>query len=154
MWGLTSPVTGATQTGFTSPTYTLAVDTPPAANAKQSVVTALGGTQAGVTVHSVGSPFTIACFRPVSFRYLGTPNPVTGVIANVPNNTYKVITRKGVIPLAGQPTRVASITSIIEVPAGSDVASPSELRGMFSAHIGSLAQQSAGLGDTAINGVL
>lgn len=47
---LSSPVTGGAQTGFTSPTYTLTADTPPAGSGgKQYAATALGGTQAGVT---------------------------------------------------------------------------------------------------------
>lgn len=48
---LTTPVTGAAQTGLTSPTYTHVVDTPPNAYTKQYAVTALGGTQTGVDVH-------------------------------------------------------------------------------------------------------
>lgn len=41
---LTTPLTGAAQTGFTAPTYTLTLDVNPAQNAKQWAVTALGGT--------------------------------------------------------------------------------------------------------------
>lgn len=55
---LTSPITGAAQTGFTSPTYTLTSDLAPDNNGKQVAVTALGGTQVGVTTHSVAAPFT------------------------------------------------------------------------------------------------
>jgi len=40
-FALSSPVTGAAQTGLTSPTYTVTADTPPDANAKQYAVTAL-----------------------------------------------------------------------------------------------------------------
>lgn len=147
-------ITGGAQTGFTSPTYTMTVDTPPDVNAKQSVVTALGGTQAGVSVHSVGSPFTLAVFRPKVLRTLGPSNPVTGVVSNVPVNTYKVITRKGVIPLAGQAPRTSIITSVLDIPAGTDTANPAELRAAISAHIGLLSSISAGLGDTTVNGVL
>jgi len=69
-FNLTSPVTGASQTGFTAPTYTLTVDTAPDVNAKQWAVTALGGTQAGVSSHSVASPFTVTMFRPKVLRLL------------------------------------------------------------------------------------
>lgn len=55
---LTTPVTGQPQTGFTSPTFTIAADTPPAVNAKQYVITALGGTQTGASASLVSSPFT------------------------------------------------------------------------------------------------
>lgn len=151
---LTSPVTGAAQTGLASPTFTLTSDTAPDANGKQYAVTALGGTQTGVVAHSVGSPFTITFWRQKVLRVLGTPNPNTGVIANVANNTYKLITRKGVIPLAGQPTRVMNITTTIDVPAGSDTTDSEDIRAGLSAHIGSLWQASSGLGDTLINGVM
>jgi hypothetical protein len=151
---VTSPITGAAQTGLTTPTYTLTTDTPPSNNGKQWAVTALGGTQTGVSAHSVASPFTVSCFRPANFKALGKANPVTGLISNVPNNTYKVITRKGVLPLSGQPYRTMLITTVIEVPAGSDLASPAEIRAALSAHLGALSQQSAGIGDTSVSGII
>lgn len=153
-FSLTSPVTGTAQTGLTSPTYTHVTDIAPDINGKQVAVTALGGTQTGVTAHSVASPFTTTFFRPKVFRSLGKANPVTGVIADVPMNTYKVVTRKGVLPLAGQPYRTMLITSIIEVPAGSDTADSANVRAALSMHIGSLSQQSSGIGDTSVSGIV
>lgn len=152
---LTSPVTGSAQTGLTSPTYTLTLDTAPDINGKQWAVTALGGTQTGVAAHSVASPFTITFWRPKLLRMLGVPNPVTGVLAlnQVPNNVYRLVTRKGVIPLAGQAARVAAIETVVTVPAGSDTADAEDLRAAVSAHIGALNQVSAGFGDTLTTGV-
>jgi hypothetical protein len=150
----TSPVTGGTQTGLTSPTYTIAADTPPANNAKQYYVSALGGTQTGVLAHSVAAPFTMAMFKPQAFKYLQPLNPVTGVLKSVPVNTYKVITRKGVLPLAGQSYKNALITTSLDIPAGSDIADPLSLKAAISAHIGLLTQISDGIGQTATNGVL
>lgn len=150
-----TPITGQPQTGFTSPTYTTTTDTAPAGNpGKQVAVTALGGTQSGVTVHSVASPFTLNFTRPSNLRVLGNPNPVTGVITQVPTNTYKLITRKGVLPLSGQPYKTMVVTTTIDVPAGSDTADAPNIRAALSAHFGSLVQQSAGFGDLTINGVL
>lgn len=151
---VTSPITGGAQTGFTSPTYTLTSDLAPDNNGKQNAVTALGGTQAGVTAHSVASPFTITAIRPKSLRTLGSPNPVTGVISNVPRNVYKIITRKGVLPLAGQPYTNLLVTTVIEVPAGADLADAANIRAALSAHIGALTQQSAGIGDTSVSGII
>lgn len=151
---VTSPVTGAAETGFTAPTYTHVADQAPDVNAKQIAVTALGGTQAGVIVHSVAAPFTSAVWRPKTFKVLPKTNPVTGQLSSVPMNTYKVITRKGALPLAGQPYAIARITTIIEIPAGADTADPANLKAMQSLHIGVLNQVSAGLGDTTIAGVL
>lgn len=151
----TSPITGAAQTGFTAPTYTVIADTAPSGNpGKQVAVSATGGTQAGVTTHSVASPFTLNFTRPANLRVLGNPNPVTGVIANVPTNTYKLITRKGVTVLAGQPYKVMTMQTVTDVPAGADTADAPNVRACYSAHIGGLQQQSAGAGDLAINGVL
>jgi hypothetical protein len=152
---VTSPITGGAQTGFTSPTYTVVADVAPPGNpGEQSAVTALGGTQTGVNAHSIACPFTINFTRPANPKVLGTPNPVTGVVSNIPTNTYKVIVRKGVLPLTGQPFKVMNLTLTADVPAGSDVADPANIRAAYSAMIGVLQQQSAGLGDLAINGVL
>lgn len=153
-WSLTSPITGAAQTNFTSPTYTHIADQSPDTNAKQVAVSALGGTQAGVTAHSVASPFTITMFRPKTFQALQPVDPVTGQIKKVPYNTYKIITRKGVLPLTGQAFKNMVVTTVIEVPAGADTADFANVRAALSAHIGALSQQSAGVGDTAVNGVL
>jgi hypothetical protein len=151
----TSPITGQPQTGFIAPTYTTITDTAPANTpGKQVAVSALGGTQVGATVHSVASPFTLNFTRPSNLRVLGNPNPVTGVITQVPTNTYKLITRKGVLPLAGQPYKVMVVTTTADVPAGADTADAANIRAAFSAHFGALVQQSAGFGDLAINGVL
>lgn len=147
-------VTGAAQNGLTSPTYTTTVDTPPDMNSKQVAITALGGTQAGVDAHSVSRPFTLTVTRPKAMASLGKPNPVTGRIAKVPFNTYKVLTRKGVLPLAGQPSLPMLIRTEIQVPAGADTADASNILAALSAHIGFLYNVSVGLGDTAKNGVL
>jgi hypothetical protein len=151
---VTSPITGAAQTGFTSPTYTLTADIAPDNNGKQNAVTAIGGTQTGVVVHSVAAPFTVTATRPKVLKALGSPNPVTGVIKNVPRNTYKVITRKGVLPLAGQPYAIMNVTTTIDVPAGADLADASNIRAALSAHIGAVLQQSSGIGDTAVSGII
>jgi hypothetical protein len=149
-----SPVTGAAETGLTSPTYTIAADTPPDTNAKQYAVTALGGTQAGVNVHSVSIPFLIVGKRPKNIRVLGTPNPVTGIVSNVPRNTHTYLTIKGVLPLSGQPYQNLIVRTTIDVPAGSDSADAPNIRAALSAHIGTLWAQSSGIGDTLINAVL
>lgn len=150
----TSPLTGASQSDLTSPTYTLVADVAPDARSKQYAVTALGGTQSGVDVHSVSNPFTLTVQRPASFKQVGTANPVTGVISNVGRNVFKVRTRKGVIPLSGQPEQILMIETSISVPAGSDLADANSIQAALSAHIGLLSDQDAELGDLAIDGVL
>lgn len=149
-----SPVTGATVSGLTSPTYTLVTDVAPSINGKQYAVSALGGTQTNVDINTVSKPFTISFFRPAQLKVLPQANPVTGIVKNVPLNTYKLITRKGVQPAANQSLMVARITTIIEIPAGSDTYEPEELRAMISAHFGLGSAQASGIADTVISGVI
>lgn len=149
-----SPVTGAAVTGLTSPTYTLSLDVAPNINGKQYAISALGGTQTNVDVNSVSKPFTLTFFRPAVLKTLPAVNPVTGVIKNVPMNTYKLITRKGVQPAANQSLMTARITTVIEVPAGSDTYEPEEIRAMLSLHAGALHAQASGISETVLTGVL
>lgn len=151
---VSSPVTGAAQTGFTTPTYTHAADVAPDWNARQYAVSALGGTQANVRVHSASDPFTITVFRPKTFAQLGKPNPTTGVVKYVPMNLWRILVRKGVLPLAGQSYVPASIDMRISIPAGSDLADPSNIRAMLSCAFGVVAQQSAGIGDSMVTGTM
>nr|UJQ85802.1 MAG: hypothetical protein 2 [Leviviridae sp.] len=151
---IAAALTGAAQTGFTAPVYNNVADTPPDVASKQYAVTSLGGTQVGVTAHSSSSPFTITLSRPKSFQQLGKAHPVTGLISNVPNNTYKFLTRKGVTVLSGQPIRPMLIRTEILVPAGSDTVDAANIRAALSAHIGVLQAASAGFGDTVVSGVL
>lgn len=149
-----SPITGAAVTGLTSPTYTHVTDVAPSVNGKQFAVTALGGTQTGVDVNSVSKPFTISFFRPTQLRTLPQANPVTGVIKNVPINTYKLITRKGAAPAANQTILVPKITTVIECPAGVDTYEPEEIRALISAHFGVGWAQADGISQTVLTGVI
>jgi hypothetical protein len=106
-----------------------------------------------VTVHSVASPFTVTIVRPKVFKTLGPVVPNTGLVARVPKNSWKIIVRKGVTPLAGQPASVMVVKCELDIPAGADTADAANIRGAISALIGALNQQSAGLGDTLVSGV-
>lgn len=149
-----SPITGAAVTGLTSPTYTIVSDVAPNINGKQYAVTGLGGTQTGVDVNSVSKPFTITFFRPPVLKTLPGVNPVTGIIKNIPVNTYKLITRKGAQPAANQAHMVARVTTIIEVPAGVDTYEPEELNALISAHAGTMWAQASGIAETIRTGVI
>jgi hypothetical protein len=152
---LTSPITGGAQTGFTSPTYTVAVDTAPTSAGKQYAVTAIGGTQTGVDAASSPSrPFTVTLSRPPVLRSVGVVDPVTGVLRSVPRNSYKIIVRKGTTPLAGQAPVVLNATLAIDVPAGADIADAANIRAAMSLLIGSLNSISASIGDTLVTGVI
>jgi len=150
---LSSPVTGTAQTGLTSPTYTVTVDQSPDVNAKQWYINALGGTQAGVRVHSAADPFTVSFWKAKIIKVLGQLG-LNGQIAEVPVNKYKQITRKGVIVAANQPSRVMLIRTEIECPAGAESYDFANVAAALSLHFGSLSQQSAGWGDSVKSGSL
>lgn len=150
----TSPITGGSQTGFSSPTYTFVQDMAPTANGKQIAVTAVGGTQTGVTTHSASSPFTLNFVRPNKLASLQAVAGMNKPLGSVPLNRYKLIVRKGVTVLAGQPIQVMPIEISIGIPAGADVADPSNVRAAISATIGYLSQLSAGIGDTGVTGTV
>lgn len=152
--GMTNPVTGAPVTGLTTPTYTHSEDAAPDAHSDQVAVTALGGTQGSASSHSVSSPFTITVARPANLRQVGSLNPVTGSLGNVPFNVYKVRTRKGMIPLADQPAKVGIIETSMKIPAGADTASPDDIRAALSAHLGAVYDLSNELGVMLETGIL
>lgn len=151
---LTSPLTGSTITGFTSPTYTLTADTSIAPNGKQWAVTALGGTQANVDTHSIAKPFTIAYFKQAIGKTLGQLNPLTGLYKGTPpRNKDRLVTRKGVNCAANVPD-IAYIRTELDFPAGADTYEPEDLKAAISAHIGALSQLSAGIADTKLTGIM
>lgn len=149
-----SPVTGSAQTGLTTPTYTLVSDLAPNSLGKQHAISALGGTQTGVEINSVSKPFTVNFVRPATFKLVAKPDPITGVLTRTSHNVWKLITRKGAVPLSGQSAQVMLITTTFEVPAGSDAVEPEDIRAACSLHIGILNQQSAGIGDSLISGTV
>lgn len=127
-----SPVTGAAITGLTSPTYTLTSDTPPNSHSKQFAVTALGGTQTDVSVHSPSSPFIACLTRPAAFKPPALVSPVTGQLQAVPRNTWRFLIVKGATPLAGQNPANIVIRAEMVVPVGVEANDPNELRAALS----------------------
>lgn len=154
MWTPTSPVTGGAQTGFTAPTYTIVDDKAPDVNGEQIAVTALGGTQTGVRSHSISDPFTVTMTRPKNPKVLPSPNPVTGKYSSVPMNDYGIIIRKGVNFAANNSPAVAICRCTISIPAGGDAYDAPNVRALTSILVGILSQQSAGLGDSLVSGII
>lgn len=149
-----SPIAGAPGTGLTTPTYTITADAPPAPNAKQWYVSALGGTQTGVTVSSVDKPFTITVYKPAVFRRLPPVNPVTGVLPAAGRNVHTVLTRKGATPMSGQQSQLIMIKTEISVPVGVEQNDFPALAAAISAHFGALWEQSNEWGDAVASGAL
>lgn len=152
---LASPLTGATATGYlTSPTYTVVADLAPSPNGRQYAVSALGGTQTDVEISSISQPFTITLFKPAQLKQLPVLNPVTGVLPAVGRNVFKVITRKGAIPLVGQTPQTVLIETSISVPAGCSDADANSVAAAMSLHFGALWEQSNEIMDTVKSGVV
>ena len=152
MFNPSSPVTGATQTGFTSPTYTFVSESAPDVNGKQFVVTAVGGTQTGVTVSTVSAPNRFTWWRPRSFKAASGYNPTSQRYDKVPMNVHKLVTAKAASVSAAQyVTNMATTT--FEVGAGSETYDAPNVRALVCEHIGVLNANSAGIGDTLTSGV-
>jgi len=152
MWSPDLTTTGAAQTGFTSPTYSLAVDLAPDASSRQYVVTTAGGTQTGVRVSSAGDPFTHTV-KKFPYRALPVPNPVTGSYGNIPKNRIDVLTRKGVIVDSNGKIDTMILRITAEIPAGAEVKDPANIRAAVSATLGLMAEEAADYGDSLIAGI-
>lgn len=148
-------ITGGAQTGFTAPVYTMLADSGVDNYTKQSYVSALGGTQAGVTVHSVQSPFTVSVRRPAALKLLLIKflNGVTGKYTRVPRNIYTLLTRKGVLIQSGQ-YDLMMVKTLVDVPAGAETFDIANCRAAVAAHVGLLSGVSAGIGDTVNTGTV
>jgi len=121
-------------------------------NAKRYTVTALGGTQTGVGVHEISKPFDMTCYQPSQYKLLGSANPVTGVVSNVPNNSHAVVVRRGVLPAASQSPRICTVKVIVDVPAGAETYDAVNVRAALSLAFGAAWAQSSGLGDLVVTG--
>jgi len=152
---MTSPVTGGAQTGFTAPTYPIVADWNLDGRSKQYVVSGtLGGTQVGVTTHSVNSPFTGRWRRPPVWKTAAQAfvNGVTGRFSKVPYNECDWLTRKGA-QIALDQWMVNEMRTTSKIYAGTETYDAPNVRALVSFHIGGLSQQSAGFGDMMISGV-
>jgi hypothetical protein len=149
---LTSPVTGSAITGLTSPTYSVVADSNDS-NAKRYAVTALGGTQTGVTIHTTDAQFTVTFWRPASVRVLEALG-LDGVIRRFPRNTYGITIRKGVSVATGQVKQLAKAELRVDIPAGSESFDANNIAAMMSFLGGALAQQINGFTDTVKSNIL
>lgn len=149
-----SSITGGTQTGLTSPTYTLVSDAVGAGGQRQYAVSALGGTQTNVRANSLSDPFTVTFFKPAAPKGLPPQNPNTLRYPSIPINTYGMLIRKGVRVDSSNTLAVARVRVNFDVPAGSDVSDAINIRAMISFLVGILNEESDDLSDTLLTGVL
>lgn len=149
----TSPVTGKPITGLTSPTFTLTGDSAPSPNARQFVVSQLGGTQAGVVAHGLSNQYTLTAFKPVSVKALPALGS-NGVLRAFPRNTFEFLFRKHVGVLANQPVQMAMIRTIVTIPAGSDTYDAASLKSLWSCYSGVVADNAQALYDLLSTNVI
>jgi len=151
---ISSPVTGAAITGLTSPTHTLTADTPPDANAKQYVVTTLGGTQTNARTHTLSDPFSITVWKPKVPKALPAKNPISNAYPSVPMNQYAVIVRKGVYIDSSNTLRQATIRLNIDIPAGADASDAVNIKSAMSLLGGVMFAEGDDFSDLVVKGIL
>lgn len=156
---LTSPVTGAAQTGFTSPTFTLTADTfePQGMIGKQWVVSAIGGSQGNTSTNKLGLPFTVSIARTKTLRSITEAvSNFIGYKVSVPRNEYVITARKGIAVNVLGGLSVAMIKATISLPVGSFVGTNSadDIRALHSLFIGALNQAPAQWADNEEAGTI
>lgn len=151
-----SPITGSAITGLTSPTYTLTADNPPDSNSKAWVITALGGTQTGVSVHKNEMPFRIVVRRPKQVKIPGARNLTNGQYVKSGKNNYEFLIVKGANVLdAFSSAQYENILARLTVSVPAAIGNDSEqLLAMMSLLGGFTTNILQGLTDTCQNSVL
>ncbi len=127
---------------LTSPTYTIAVDTPLDPSCQKAwYVSALGGTQNGVEIQNAANPFQLVIAKPKAFKLpSASVLDTAGFVANAPVNEYKLITRKGVkLNGVGGSARVLLETRFV-VPVNSPNADLANCQAALSLHTGAIWQ--------------
>lgn len=148
-----SPITGAPCTDYlTSPTYTVSATSGPVQNSRSAVVTALGGTQANVGVHSVDGPFQIIYTWPNPFKTVG--QLVAGLFGkvSVPKNKA-VLTLKKNTSVSSEAADDTLIRIEVIVPVGSALFAPNEVAAAISCAAGVFYADADEIAKTMIAGV-
>lgn len=151
-------ITGSAQTGLTSPTYTVAAAQAPTQLGKQVYVSALGGTQTGVEVHSGSRRFLANFVVPASWKtqregnMSGSLGAVTGAMIMSGFNTFNLLVLKGCAVDSIGNVRDMRVRLQVDLPVGADAFDPESVRAAMSFLVGLLSNQSAGIGDTLITG--
>lgn len=152
---LTGAITGGAQVGFTSPTYTGVADNAPDNRSKQAAYTSVGGTQVGVTSHSVNAPFTATFRRPAILKtlILALLNGVTGQYSRIPYNDYVLIVRKAA-QVASNQWITNEYRATFHVAAGTETFDAANVKAGVSLFSGLVWANSSGSGDTVTTGIV
>lgn len=141
-------VTGAAVTGLTTPGYTFAADVANGAE-KSFVVTALTGTQTGVTAHSVSSPFRWSSKKAKNIKQAGAIQGNSMFRYPGKNYTSHQLV-KGVVPYTGQAPQPLTADIRIGCPAGADVYDKVNVAAFYSSLAGIFSSIAQGMYDQTI----
>lgn len=128
---ITTTVTGLAIGGLTAPTYTLTADSAQN-NSRQSIVTALGGTQTGVHTHSPSNPFSINVTKPQNAAAYPRLTSNGTKVGKTGRNRYTTLIRMGTVPIVGQPTEISDIRIEENIVSGAEVNDTANLAAMYS----------------------
>lgn len=154
MLDITTTLNGVAVGALTSPTYTLAEDSKPSLNARQSVVAGKGGTQVDVRAHAPNDPFVITVVKPTNYLPAPLVNQVSGLAPKSPRNKYSVVVRKGTKPSTGQVSQLSELRLDWHVVAGAETGDPANLAAMLSAMIGFVSREKDNLLLMAVQGTV
>lgn len=134
-------------------TFALTPDISPSGiYSRQMAVTGVGGT-GGVTVlpHTLENPFTWTFVRQGTYKpIVYTP---AGAIKSIPNNTNKMVFRKGLKALPSV-VKVGMCTVTFDIPSGATTNDANGIAALYSFVIGFLEAERDGLYATQISGLL
>lgn len=116
---LTGPTTASTTPVITGGTYTFVPDLPADNRSRVAVISAVGGTQTGVSIHTAEAPKQFITKRPASIAQPSGFNTTTGRYSKVPKNVTRVIFR-GSAKVSANQWEVIPITLDLPIPAGAE----------------------------------
>lgn len=114
---VTGPTAAISAGNLAAATYTFVPDMATDLRSKAFVVSALGGTQTGVNIHSVDAPKQFIVKKPAVFQQPSAYNVTTGRYGRVPKNVTRIIGRGSANVASGQ-VEIIPITLDIGIPAG------------------------------------
>lgn len=137
---LTGPTAAITSDTLTGATYTFTADMASDNRSKVFVVTTLGGTQTGVSAHTVDAPKMFIVKKPAVYQQPSSYNTVTGRYGKVPKNVTRVLFR-GSAKVAANQWELMPISLDIGVPAGATSYDRANVDASFSAFVAGLWDQ-------------
>lgn len=114
---LAGPTTAVTAGSLTLATYTFSPDLNMDGRSRPYVVSAIGGTQSGVSVNTIDKPKIMNFRRPAQFRSPSGFVASANRFNTVPRNTFKVNGKYGVNVTANQ-VELMTINLDINIPSG------------------------------------